>query len=609
MRAKNGVGAWLALAVVGAWPFFSGGCGGSSSPAVGEDVDSGIDSGVDTGGGGDAPGTDGDPDPVCGNKIKEGVEECDDGNTVNGDGCENDCTFVCKPGDPLRGDVKCDDKNVCTGTETCGADHICTKGTPLSDGASCGTTKVCAAGACVDTTCGDKIVSTGEECDDGNAAGGDGCETTCKFTCVSTDSARDCTPTDPCKGKGACADATHICSAGTPLVDGTACGTGKTCKTGVCTSVLCGNSTVDAGEECDPPAAGTCDASCHKIVVAACGNGTREAGEQCDDHNTTNLDGCSSTCKFEQDMRANGIQMIYNTSICAKNALGGAIGGAAQGQIKTSLDSGVKDGSTSLIFEFLNLSDLTGTSEAGPTFALGGLGGKPAVAPTGKTYDGTADLDWWYTSDPAGIDAARLPTATLKGGIKAKALTAGPGTINLLLTLSAGPSAIKVTNSTIKGTIGATSKPTVSTGATPGHLATENVDPAILTFATMSGGQMCGNVSALSLSKVPAPAAITGGGALNCAEKYTPANSLLDVVVGGCTVFFIPAVRATQPDQVDAGVTAVGAGGAYTLVAGAGKAITGCKDKSGATVDLAKCLDAAAYSASFTFTMDRVIAK
>ncbi len=30
--------------------------------------------------------------PICGNTIVEAPEECDDGNSVPGDGCENDCT-------------------------------------------------------------------------------------------------------------------------------------------------------------------------------------------------------------------------------------------------------------------------------------------------------------------------------------------------------------------------------------------------------------------------------------------------------------------------------------------------------------------------------------
>ena len=32
--------------------------------------------------------------PCCGNDVKEGDEECDDGNAVPGDGCENDCKLT-----------------------------------------------------------------------------------------------------------------------------------------------------------------------------------------------------------------------------------------------------------------------------------------------------------------------------------------------------------------------------------------------------------------------------------------------------------------------------------------------------------------------------------
>jgi uncharacterized delta-60 repeat protein len=33
------------------------------------------------------------PDPVCGNGILEDIEECDDGNAIDGDGCDADCTL------------------------------------------------------------------------------------------------------------------------------------------------------------------------------------------------------------------------------------------------------------------------------------------------------------------------------------------------------------------------------------------------------------------------------------------------------------------------------------------------------------------------------------
>ena len=69
-----------------------------------------------------------DPDPpACGNGVKEGTEQCDDGNLVNGDGCSGACM-----------------------TESSGA------------------------------RCGDGNVANGEQCDDGNNLAGDGCSATCE---------------------------------------------------------------------------------------------------------------------------------------------------------------------------------------------------------------------------------------------------------------------------------------------------------------------------------------------------------------------------------------------------------------------------------------------
>jgi MYXO-CTERM domain-containing protein len=39
----------------------------------------------------------------CGNDVLEGDEECDDGNTDDGDGCAADCTDEAGPGDPDGG--------------------------------------------------------------------------------------------------------------------------------------------------------------------------------------------------------------------------------------------------------------------------------------------------------------------------------------------------------------------------------------------------------------------------------------------------------------------------------------------------------------------------
>ncbi len=43
---------------------------------------------------GDASDSEGGP-ALCGNGRVEGTEECDDGNTTNGDGCNSSCKVVC----------------------------------------------------------------------------------------------------------------------------------------------------------------------------------------------------------------------------------------------------------------------------------------------------------------------------------------------------------------------------------------------------------------------------------------------------------------------------------------------------------------------------------
>jgi hypothetical protein len=84
---------------------------------------------------------------------------------------------------------------------------------------------------------------------------------------------------------------------------------------------------------------------------------------------------------------------------------------------------------------------------------------------------------------------------------------------------------------------------------------------------------------------------------------------MLDVLVGGCSYFFFTIISATQPDQIDATAPAAGAGGPYSLTADSNNVVNGCTDGSGASVDLPTCLQAAAYSAYFQFTTDRVIGK
>jgi cysteine-rich repeat protein len=179
--------------------------------------------------------------PGCGDgKVNQPDEECDDGNTLPGDGCSGACTredySVCPPGGGecmstlkcgdgvIEASEACDDGNDQDG-DGCSAD--CLVKDPLYDCAMVNQ-------ACVNTVvCGDSQVTGDEVCDDANKVGGDGC-------------AADCLTVEP----------NFIC--------------GKPGKT-----------------------------SCHKVIIPVCGDGSLDPGEDCDDANTTALDGCSATCMFE----------------------------------------------------------------------------------------------------------------------------------------------------------------------------------------------------------------------------------------------------------------------------------------------------------------------
>jgi cysteine-rich repeat protein len=96
---------------------------------------------------------------VCGDGVLGFGEQCDDGNTVNGDGCSQ-CLpdSVSKCGDGVNSGVEqCDDGNALNG-----------------DGCSANCTTE------VSGFCGDGFVGPGEQCDDGNKINNDGCSATCQ---------------------------------------------------------------------------------------------------------------------------------------------------------------------------------------------------------------------------------------------------------------------------------------------------------------------------------------------------------------------------------------------------------------------------------------------
>jgi hypothetical protein len=216
---------------------------------------------------------------------------------------------------------------------------------------------------------------------------------------------------------------------------------------------------------------------------------------------------------------------------------------------------------------------------------------------------------------PASINAAtRLPLSTLAGSYTNKELNVGPGSLDIGLILSGSPANLQLWNAKLKAAVGATSAPKVSSGAPPGHLVAEHDKAGLMTFGSTTAGELCGDITAGSLQSVAVPASIAKGGTTACTQGYvTGTNSLLDVLVGGCTVFIISAVNATQPDQQNPAVTfPAGTTPPYKLSASGAKGarvVDTCKDSKGTVVPIATCLAGVGYSSAFDFATDRVIVK
>jgi fibro-slime domain-containing protein len=327
----------------------SGGSGGSGSPSpnggtTGFIIDS-PDAGGDCvgaacggagGSGGAGTGT------LCGNAQLDDAEQCDDGNSQAGDGCTGACNlepnFACgEVGEPCTSTIACGDGSV-AGVEACddgnpqpgdGCSATCT----VEPGFGCTTgadeDSVCIPDASVE--CGDSVVSSGEQCDDGDSAATDGCSSTCQveagFVCRTV--GQPCEPIEFC-GDGFLKDGLEECDDGnrSPIdgCDGSCnvlpnfvCPTpGEPCQsTIVCgDSQITGNETCDdgdtdsgdgcsrlcraeAGFDCTGGGAQAVPGQCVAIAEPRCGDSALAASEFCDDGNTGPGDGCSTSCTIE----------------------------------------------------------------------------------------------------------------------------------------------------------------------------------------------------------------------------------------------------------------------------------------------------------------------
>jgi len=266
----------------------------------------------------------------CGNAILEAGEYCDDGNDKPNDGCSADCNFesgyVCPTAGKLCTAIaRCSDGNVdyqrfetCDDGNSADGDGCSAKCT-IELGWSCVTAQT-STGAnrstCVNsTTCGDKKITGAETCDDGNAAGNDGCSDKCQretgWVCPVVGAkcrAAQC-------GDGLIVDLEGCDDGNTKSDDGCSSScqleAGWVCPTAgaVCRATVCGDGKPEGSEQCDDgnlmPYDGcsptcTLDPTCaNGTCSAVCGDGFKFAQEVCDDGNKRSGDGCSASCGKE----------------------------------------------------------------------------------------------------------------------------------------------------------------------------------------------------------------------------------------------------------------------------------------------------------------------
>lgn len=138
---------------------------------------------------------------TCGDGNHDAGEECDDGNTLNGDCCSSTCAL----------DTVCTDGNPCTDGDTC-AGLTCVPGPPKN----CGDNNVCTADSC-NPASGCVWVAAPGSCNDGNACTtGDTCAgTQCKGTAVDCSDTDSCTA-EKCEPSTGCQYPPTICNDGNP---------------------------------------------------------------------------------------------------------------------------------------------------------------------------------------------------------------------------------------------------------------------------------------------------------------------------------------------------------------------------------------------------------
>jgi len=437
----------------------------------------------------------------------------------------------------------------------------------------------CTSSACAHGACGDGVVGDGEDCDPG--AGG-GCDASCHFACHADG---DCDDKDACNGKETCgaAGAGRSCAASSPVADGTSCSASppSVCIAGACKPSACGDGIVDAasGEQCDPPGSAGCGDGC---VLVGCGDGRIKDTEQCDDGSANNLDGCDATCRYETVLRFTSVTVEIGAapSWCSSttNQFGSAVTQAAADVINYDLGTALDDGTLDTMLDLMGLDDPSGKDD--PNLLLGIVAG--ALDPKNPTPWAKGAVDAWFLADPSTIDRSGLPLSILApASITSGAIDAGPTDVTVPLLLGTTPATLLMRNARLRASVD--DPPMADVPAPPPTALAAGLAVFRSVSASTSDRGLCGDLTVDSLAKIPLPEAFATGGVAACTEacpaslSYTycgvgnpvgpGCNSLLDAIVGGCTVNPPDCVAVFVSRQPDIGsngdppaMLAVGAG-------------------------------------------------